>query len=78
LKGLNVLEQQLQDGILEEVTLKPREREHRIYIPHREVVKSDTTCTTKKISVLNCSAKEGKEPSLNEAAFPGVNLMANK
>jgi hypothetical protein len=73
----DVLEQQLQDGILEEVSLQPRKGEHRIYIPHREVVKNDPTCTTKVRPVLNCSAKVGKEPSLNEAAFPGVNLMAN-
>jgi hypothetical protein len=69
-----VLEQQLQDGILE-VYLQPHEGEHRIYIPHREVVKSNRTCTTKVRPVLNCSAKLGKEPSLNEAAcLPGSQL----
>jgi hypothetical protein len=72
-----VLQQQLDEGILEEVPLKTQDGEKRIYIPHREVIKLDPTCTTKVRPVLNCSLKVGKNPSLNEASFPGVNLMAN-
>ena len=48
-----------------------------IFIPHRPVIKMDDLTTTKIRPVFNCSLKVGKNPSLNEAAFPGIDLMNN-
>ena len=70
----DVLKQQLQDGILEEVPIEPSQPNH-VYIPHRPVVKTDDSVTTKCRIVLNCSLKIGETPSLNEACYPGVNLL---
>ena len=72
-----VFEQQLSDGVLEEVPISSLNSSNQIFIPHREVVRTDPTCTTKVRPVLNCSAKIGRNPSLNDAAFPGIDLMGN-
>ena len=48
-----------------------------VFIPHRPVIKLDDLTTTKIRPVFNCSLKVGKSPSLNEAAFPGIDLMNN-
>ena len=48
-----------------------------VWIPHRPVIKTDDLTTTKIRPVFNCSLKSGQGPSLNEAAFPGINLMGN-
>lgn len=68
--------EQLEEGVLEEVSLDKISGEE-IFIPHREVVRTDETCTQKIRPVLNCSLKVGNSPSLNEASFPGVDLMSN-
>ena len=70
----NVFEKQEELGIIEPV--KDRSS-GQIYIPHRPVIKTDDLTTTKIRPVFNCSLKIGQSPSLNEAAFPGVNLMNN-
>ena len=44
--------------------------------PHRPVIKSEGESTTKIRPVFNCSLKTGKNPSLNEAAYAGVDLMS--
>ncbi|XP_047741013.1 uncharacterized protein LOC125179354 [Hyalella azteca] len=71
----DVFQQQLRDGIIEEIPLHSSDESERVYIPHRAVIREDPNVTTKIRPVLNCSLKVGKNPSLNEAAFPGVDLM---
>lgn len=66
-----VFKQQLQDGIIEEIDLS--EPQKRVFIPHHPVIKSEST--TKIRPVFNCSYKQGTSPSLNEACYPGVNLL---
>ena len=70
-----VFKQQLEDGVLEEVPLE--DMDSKTFIPHRPVVKADQQCTTKVRPVLNCSVKAKGSPSLNDAAYPGVNLLQN-
>jgi hypothetical protein len=72
-----VFEQQLRDGILEEVPWAEVDRKGMVFIPHRAVIKSSPSCTTKVRPVLNCSLRSGGRPSLNDAAFPGVDLMGD-
>ena len=69
--------QQLDDGIIEEISVDPSKYGEYIWIPHRAVEKSVDQCTTKTRAVYNCSLKRGKTPSLNEAAYKGPNLMTN-
>ena len=48
-----------------------------IWIPHRPVIRNEANVTTKIKPVFNCSLKMGKAPSLNKAAFSGIDLMNN-
>ena len=78
-KGLDqayeeVLEQQEVLGIIEPIENRVPGQ---IYIPHRPVIKMDGLTTTKIRPVFNCSLKVGKAPSLNEAAFPGIEFINN-
>lgn len=70
----SVFEQQLADGIIEEVPIDPSQNKH-VYIPHRPVIKIADNISTKTRIVLNCSLKIGESPSLNEACYPGINLL---
>ena len=70
-----VFSQQLADDIIEEIDVRPDDFLKFIWIPHRPVVKTDANTTTKIRPVFNCSLKTNKAPSLNEAAYAGVNLM---
>ena len=70
----DVFNQQEALGIIEPVEKRVPGQ---IWIPHRPVIKVDEHTTTKIRPVFNCSLKIGKSPSLNEAAFPGVDLMNN-
>lgn len=72
-----VFEQQVRDGILEELPLSQIDVNDHVWIPHRPVVKLEDQVTSKVRPVLNCSLKIGDSPSLNEACFPGINLMNN-
>ena len=73
-----VLDQQLADGIIEEISVKPSEYHQKIWIPHRPVIKLDEQVTTKIRPVFNCSLKTNRElPSINEAAYTGIDLMNN-
>ena len=73
-----VFDQQLADGIIEEIEVKPEQYNQKIWIPHRPVIKVEEQVTTKIRPVFNCSLKTNKElPSLNEAAYPGVDMMNN-
>ncbi|KAF0288908.1 hypothetical protein FJT64_012796 [Amphibalanus amphitrite] len=70
-----VFEQQLRDGIIEEVDYNKPSTNQRVFIPHHPVVKTDAQTTTKIRPVFNCSLKIGDRPSLNEACFRGVDLL---
>ena len=72
----NVFAEQLCAGVLEEVPMHDLVPENHIFIPHRAVIKTDEQCTTKFRVVLNCSLKIANTPSLNEAAFPGIDLLS--
>ena len=69
-----VFEQQESLGIIEPVNQKVPDQ---IWIPHRPVIRTEANVTTKIRPVFNCSVKMGKSPSLNEAAFPGIDFMNN-
>lgn len=62
------------DGILEKIFVPPWQFKEYIWIPHRPVLKSDPTSTTKIRLVFNCSLKTSESPSLYEAAYQRVNL----
>ncbi|KAF0305677.1 hypothetical protein FJT64_022742 [Amphibalanus amphitrite] len=70
-----VFQQQVNDGIIEEIDLSVSKR--RVFIPHHPVIKTDEQTTTKIRPVFNCSFKTTGSPSLNDACFPGVNLLTN-
>ena len=72
-----VFEDQLSEGILEELCAGNFNVEDHIWIPHRPIIKEDSQCTTKIRPVLNCSLKIGASPSLNECSYPGVDLLNN-
>ena len=67
--------QQLDDGIIEEINVHPDDYPKYTWIPHRPVIKTEENATTKIRPVFNCSLKTNGSPSLNEAAYAGVNLM---
>ena len=67
-----VFSQQLADDI---INVHPDDYHKFIWIPHRPVIKTEASTTTKIRPVFNCSLKTNKVPSLNEAAYAGVNLM---
>jgi hypothetical protein len=73
----DVFKQQLENGILEEVPLENFDCSDKIFIPHRAVIKSSPTCTTKVRPVLNCSLRVNGCPSINDAAFSGIDLMGD-
>ncbi|KAF0301514.1 hypothetical protein FJT64_003138 [Amphibalanus amphitrite] len=70
-----VFEQQLRDGIIEEINPKEPTSNQRVFIPHHPVVKTDEQTTTKIRPVFNCSLKTSNQPSLNEACFGGIDLL---
>ena len=72
-----VLMQQVADDILEPVDLESINIKDHVWIPHRPVVKNCDQVTTKLRIVLNCSLKIGDSPSLNEAAYKGIDLVNN-
>ncbi|XP_064099351.1 uncharacterized protein LOC135210372 [Macrobrachium nipponense] len=69
-----VFDRQEELGIIEPVKNRAADQ---VFIPHRPVIRNDENATTKIRPVFNCSLKVGKAPSLNEAAFPGIDLMNN-
>lgn len=46
-----------------------------IWLPHRPVIKTEEQVTTKIRPVFNASLKTAGFPSLNEASYPGTNLL---
>ena len=72
-----IFTQYLKDGIIERIHPQQLSEHDQVYIPHRPVIKNENNVTTKIRVVLNCSLKVGKEYSINEAAFPGVDLLSS-
>ena len=62
---------------MENVNLKEVNPHSLVWVPHRPVVRTEEQVSTKVRLVLNCSLKIGSSPSINEAAYPGVNLLNN-
>ena len=73
----NVFKQQEEEGIIERFDVNPQNFSDYVWIPHRPVIKTEQQNTTKIRPVFNCSLKTKGRYSLNEAAYPGVNLMAD-
>ena len=72
----DVFEEQEKLGIIEPIPAGFDPEEH-VWIPHRPVIRDDPLATTKIRSVFNCSLKTRGAPSLNEAAYPGTDLMGD-
>ena len=73
----DVFYQQESEGIIERIKVIPSEFFNYNWIPHRLVIKLDTQVTTKIRPVFNCSLKNKGSCSLNEAAYPGMNLLSD-
>lgn len=73
----DIFRDQVREGILEEITVSPADYHRYVWIPHRPIIKLQPQTTTKIRPVLNCSLKVGDYPSLNEASYPGVDLMGS-
>ena len=72
-----VFHNQLKDGIIEKIRVEPKDFDNYVWIPHRPIFKEEANVTTKIRPVFNCSLKIGNAPSLNEAAYAGLNLMGD-
>ena len=73
-----VFDKQLETGIIKEIEVSLQDYENYTWIPHRPVIKTEEQITTKIRPVFNCSLKTAKDsPSLNEAAYPGIDLMSS-
>ena len=69
----NIIQEQLQDGIVERAPRECTEKE--FYIPHKEIVRKSAE-TTKLRIVYDASAKESNsQPSLNDCLHPGPALQ---
>ena len=73
----NVFEQQLTDGIIEQIFVQPSDYDKFVWIPHRPVIKVEQQVTTKIRPVFNASLKVNNLPSLNESAYTGIDLMSS-
>ena len=73
---LNVFEEQEKLGIIEQIPAEFDPEEH-VWIPNRPVIRDDPLATTHVRPVFNCSLKTRGAPSLNEAAYPGTDLMGD-
>ena len=72
-----VFDSYLKEGIIEQIEVPPRDFFKYIWVPHRPVVKTAEQVTTKIRPVFNCILSTGNSPSLNQASYPGVDLMAS-
>ena len=72
---LDVFGEQEKMGIIEKIEVA--DHNTHIWIPHRAVVREGEACTTKIRPVFNCSLRVKGRPSLNEACYPGVDLMSS-
>ena len=65
------------EGIIDRIKVNPSKFSNYNWIPHRPVIKFDTQVTTKIRPVFNCSLKNKGSCSLNEAAYPEMNLLSD-
>ena len=73
-----IFDNQLEDGIIEEIKVHPSNYNNYTWIPHRPVIRIAEQVSTKIRPVFNCSLKTNKElPSINEAAYTGIDLMGS-
>ena len=70
-----VFKQQEKENIIERFHVEPENYNRFIWIPHRAVVREGPLVTTKVRPVFNCSLKSKGSFSLNECAYPGINLL---
>ena len=76
-KYIDVFNEQLDLDIIEPVPEGFNANLH-VWVPNRPVVRdSDLVSSTKIRPVFNCSLKIKNSPSLNEAAYPGIDLINN-
>lgn len=73
----DIFRQYLKEGIIEPIQVSYKDFHKFIWIPHRPIIKTQTQVTTKIRPVFNCSLKIGDSPSLNQASYPGVDLLAS-
>ena len=74
-KYFDVFMEQKRLGIIEELG-EPNDSNSHKWIPHRPIIREDPLVENSKIRpVFNCSLKIGSSPSLNEAAYPGTDLL---
>ena len=73
----NIFKQQLDDGVIERINVAPENFNNYVFIPHRPIIKQQLQVTTKIRIILNCSLKTNSQYSLNEAAYPGIDLMSS-
>jgi hypothetical protein len=73
----NIFHTQLQNGIIEQIYVKPENYANYVWIPHRAVIKTAAQTTTRIRAVFNCSLKIGDTPSLNQATYQGINLISD-
>ena len=70
-----VFEEQIKLDIIEEIP-EPSDPNKSIWIPHRPIVRTDPLVASTKIrAVYNCSLKVKGSPSLNDAAYPGKDML---
>ena len=74
---MEVFHHQEHEGIIERFEVVPEDFTKYIWIPHRPIFKTDEQTTIKIRPVFNCSLKANSKYSLNEAAYPGINLMGD-
>ena len=70
--------QQERDGIIERIEVSPDKFSKYIWIPNRPVIKMNEQSTTKIRQVFNSSLETGGSCSLNEASYPGINLINDR
>ena len=74
---IEVFHQQKREGIIERFDVVPEDFTKQIWIPHWPIFKADEQTTTKSRPVFSCPLKANGKYSLNEAAYPGINLMGD-
>ncbi|KAL7631639.1 UNVERIFIED_CONTAM: hypothetical protein RMT77_018057 [Armadillidium vulgare] len=73
----DIFRQYLKEGIIEQIQVSYKDFHKYIWIPHRPIIKTQAQVTTKIRPVFNCSLKIGDSPSLNQASYPGIDLLAS-
>ena len=73
----NVFLDQEENQIIEQFKVEPHQYSQYKWIPHRPVFRMEGQVTTKIRPVFNCSLKTNQGYSLNEASYPGINLMTD-